>query len=50
MDRYKKGRVLKERLHNWILKMLVKIEKVIKHNVTYDEILDLRKLRKGKHL
>ena len=29
MSRYKKGRVLKEKLHNWILKMLVIIEKVI---------------------
>ena len=29
MERYKKGRVLKEKLHNWILKMLVIIEKVI---------------------
>ena len=27
MNRYKKGRVLKEKLHNWILKMLVIIEK-----------------------
>ena len=29
MDRYKKGRVLKEKLYNWILKMLVIIEKVL---------------------
>ena len=36
MERYKKGRVLKEKLHNWILKMLVIIEKVIFIDIYFD--------------